>query len=694
MEEAQRKMVIMPNRLAREKSPYLLQHADNPVDWHPWGREALETAQREDKPILVSIGYSACHWCHVMEHESFEDEATARLMNEHFVNIKVDREERPDVDAIYMEAVQALGAQGGWPLNVFLTSDGRPFYGGTYFPPHPRPGMPSWPQVLESVADTYRQRRGDILQNARALTSYLEQAQLPQKSPEILSPDLLRAAYDQAVGQLDWEQGGFGGAPKFPQPLSLEFVLRMHRRLNDTRAREFVELTLQRMAAGGIFDQLGGGFHRYTVDGRWVVPHFEKMLYDNALLARIYLQAFQLTHDALYRRVVEETLDYLLRDMLSPEGGFYSAEDADSEGVEGKYYVWTPDELRQLLGPDRGQLVAWRYGVRPEGNFEGKTILTVAMPVEEITRRSGSPPEQVEHLLAHAREELLAARSRRIPPGKDTKILVSWNALAIRALAEAGRALNRPDYLAAAERAVRFLLDELRPGGRLVRSFRDGPSSIPAFLEDFSFLAEGLLSLFETTFEPGYLQQARELIDEMRRCFWDDRQDAFFDVASDADPLVVRPRAVFDNPIPSGNSAATFALLRLEALTGEAEYGRLALAAFRTARDLMSRAPLGLAYLLSALDFYLSPQMQIAIVGGPEEEDTQRMVRAVFDRYLPNAVVAVGEADSAPLLAGRARTDGRVTAYVCEHFACKLPVTGVDELAEQLSEWSPASSTP
>ncbi|MBV9282098.1 MAG: thioredoxin domain-containing protein [Chloroflexi bacterium] len=675
----------MANRLASEKSPYLLQHAHNPVDWYPWGPEALETARREDKPILVSIGYSACHWCHVMERESFEDEAIARLMNDRFVSIKVDREERPDVDAIYMEAVQALTGQGGWPLNVFLTPDGRPFYGGTYFPPRPAPGMASWPQVLESVAEAYRQRKGDILHNAGVLTDYIERAQRLAQSSEIPAEDVLRRAYQLAAGQFDWRRGGFGDAPKFPQPLALELILRMWHRMDDDRARRFAELTARRMGEGGIFDQLGGGFHRYSVDSSWVVPHFEKMLYDNALLARHYLHLYQVSADPWYRSIVEQTLDYLLRDMRSPTSAFYSAEDADSEGEEGKYYVWTPEEIEQAVGAERAEIVCLRYGVTAGGNFEGKTILTASMSLADIAARLDRGLDWVEQALTEARRELLTARRARVPPGKDTKILTSWNALAIRALAEAGRALDRPDYLRAACAASDFILDTLRPEGRLLRSYRDGPSAISGFLEDYAYLAEALLTLYEAAFDPRYLHQARLLLDEAVERFWDADAGAFFDVAADAADLIVRPRGLFDNPIPSGNAAVSFALLRLRALTGDAKYDDQALSAFRAARDLMERAPLGFSYLLSALDFHLSAQVQIAIAGDPDAAATDALVRVVSGRYLPNAVLAVGTEGSSPLLEGRRELDGRATAYVCRHFACQMPVTDPGDLAEQLS---------
>lgn len=674
----------MTNRLANQKSPYLMQHAENPVEWYPWGDEALSRAQEEDKPILVSIGYSACHWCHVMAHESFEDETIAALMNERFISIKVDREERPDVDAIYMEAVQVLAGHGGWPLNVFLLPDGRPFYGGTYFPPVPRGGMPSWPQVLESVASAYRERREDVLKNAEVLMEYITRAQEAEATEDSLSPDLLEAAYHAATLQFDWKRGGFGDAPKFPQPLGLDFVLRMSRRLGGERAQQFVELSLHAMARGGIYDHLGGGFHRYAVDASWVVPHFEKMLYDNALLATVYTHAFQATHDPFYRGIVEQTLDYLLREMRAPQGGFYSAEDADSEGIEGKYYVWTPEELHSILGDDAAKIAALRYGVTPEGNFEGSTILTVQRSVEEIAAETGMMVDEVDHSLTKSRELLLEARLRRKPPGKDTKILVSWNALVITALAEAGRVFARPDYLEAARRAADFVLGAMRPEGQLRRSYRDGPSDIPAFLEDYAFFTESLVALYGTAYEPRYLSAAQGLAQEMITRFWDARQGTFFDTQA-GDDLVVRPRSFVDNPIPSGNAGAAFALLRLAALTDDIEYGDRAVVAFRVVRDTLVRAPLGFAYLLSALDFHLSAQRQIAIVGRPDEAATARLLDVVYARYLPNKVVALGMPDSAPLLAGRRRVDDKPTVYVCVDFACHTPVTEPEALEAQLA---------
>jgi uncharacterized protein YyaL (SSP411 family) len=672
------------NRLVGEKSPYLLQHVENAVDWYPWGPEALRRARDEDKPILVSIGYSACHWCHVMAHESFEDVPTARLMNDHFVNIKVDREERPDVDAVYMEAVQMLTGQGGWPLNVFLTPDGRPFYGGTYFPPQPRHGLPSWQQVLQGIAEAYRSQRQDVLSNAAMLTDYVQRAQNPSPSPQLPTTELLKDAFQTMVRQFDMRQGGFGGAPKFPQPLALDLVLRLAHRFEDERGRQFVELTLRRMAEGGIFDQLGGGFHRYSVDDSWVVPHFEKMLYDNALLVCAYLHAFQLTHDAWYRGIAEQTLDYLLREMRSPEGGFYSAEDADSDGVEGKYYIWTPQEIRDALDPIEADVVLLRHGITEHGNFEGRNILTVAMSVPEIADRTNLGQHEVEQALGRGRQKLLKVREQRVAPGKDRKILTSWNALALRAFAEAGRILHRPDYLQASEDAAQFILGEMRPVGRLVRSYKDGPSDIPAFLEDYGFLVEALLALYETAFTASYLETANELVNTMVEEFWEDAPGAFFDAPAAMTELPVRPRSFFDNPIPSGNSAAAFGLLRLGALTGESQYTDRALPAFRAAADLAAKAPTAVAYLLSALDFYLSPQTQVAILGDPGVDSTWQLVDLVYGRYLPNTVLAVGTDGNQPLLAGRQMIDDRPTAYVCEHFACQLPVTDVEALALQL----------
>ncbi|HLJ67947.1 MAG TPA: thioredoxin domain-containing protein [Chloroflexota bacterium] len=673
----------MANRLAGETSPYLQQHAGNPVDWYPWGSEALARARAEDRPILVSIGYSACHWCHVMAHESFEDPETAALMNEAFVNVKVDREERPDVDCIYMEAVQALTGHGGWPLNVFLTPDGRPFFGGTYFPPVSRHGMPSWKSVLVAVRDAYRDRREDVLQNAEALTSYVRQAQNLPAGEGVLAVDVLRRALETLSGQFDWSDGGFGSAPKFPQPLTLDLLLRLGRRLHDTRALDFVQLTLDRMAAGGIHDQLGGGFHRYSVDGYWLVPHFEKMLYDNALLAMVYLHAFLITGSSNYRLVTEQTLDYVLRELRSPEGGFFSAQDADSEGVEGKYYVWTPDEIDSAAGP-AAELAILHFGVTAGGNFDGRTILTSSVSPAQIAQRTGEPLAAVQDGLERARKALLAARTRRVPPATDTKVLTSWNALAIRALAEAGRSLQRPDYTRAAEDAARFLLTALRPAGALLRSWQGAASGVPAFLEDHAYLAEALISLYEVTGRVEYYHEARGLSDEMEHRFGDEAGGGYFDAPLSED-LVVRPRSFFDNPIPSGNASAASALLRLAALDGDTRHTASAERILRSAGELLHRAPQGVPYLLSALDSYLAGTLQVAIVGTSGQELAE-LADVVFGLYLPERVLAAGRESEVPLLDGRMTVGGKATAYLCEHFACRLPVTKPEELRAQLEE--------
>ncbi|MGH2448749.1 MAG: thioredoxin domain-containing protein [Chloroflexota bacterium] len=673
----------MANRLATERSPYLRQHAENPVDWYPWGDEALDRARRDDRPILVSIGYSACHWCHVMAHESFEDPEIAALMNELLVNIKVDREERPDVDAIYMEAVQALTGQGGWPLNVFLTPDGHPFWGGTYFPADPRGGMPGWAQVVAAMARAYQDERESVLGNAAELTRYIRQAQqiIPGGPP--LDAGMLDEAYVKLRAQFDEVEGGFGAAPKFPQPLAVELILRLDRRFPGQGGREFVELTLEHMGRGGIFDQLGGGFHRYSVDGSWTVPHFEKMLYDNALLAILYTHAFQLTGNDWYRSVAEETLDYLLRDLRAPVGGFYSAQDADSEGVEGKYYVWTPDEVRAALSREEAEAAVLRYGISEQGNFEGKTVLTVAQAVEPVAEDLGRTVGETRELLSRAKSGLLAMREQRVAPAKDTKILVGWNGLAIQALSLAGRAFGRAGYLRAARETAEFILENMYTGGRLMRSFHDGPGGVPAFLEDYASLIEALLVLYQTEDEERHLSTAEDLAGTMMDAFGDEAQGAFFDSPVGLPEPVARPRSFFDNPIASGNAGATFALLHLSALTGDSSYEKRALPALRAASPLFQRAPLGFTHMLSALDFELGPQRQIALVAG---SGLEAMRAAVFARYLPNTVVSVGETGSSPLLVDRQALNGRATAYVCEHFNCQRPVTEPGELAAELED--------
>jgi uncharacterized protein len=680
----------MTNRLANETSPYLLQHKDNPVDWHPWGEEALKKAREEDKPILLSVGYSACHWCHVMERESFEDEATARIMNEHFVNVKVDREERPDVDSIYMSAVQALTRHGGWPMTVFLTPDGAPFYGGTYFPPVPGRGMPSFQQVLLSLADAYENRRDEVLRSAEGVREYLQAsigAALPKTA---VDTGLLDHAAESLMSELDRRFGGFGGAPKFPQAMNLEVLLRHHRRTGDRAALSGVEDTLRAMAQGGIYDQLGGGFARYSVDQYWLVPHFEKMLYDNALLSRLYLEAYQATGDEFYKRIAEETLDYVVRDMASPEGGFYSAEDADSEGEEGKFYVWTPEEIRSILGEEMARLAERYWDVTVRGNFEGKNILYVPRPPAAVAAEFGISPEELWEQIKEIRSKLCAAREQRIRPGRDEKILAAWNGLMLRSFAFAARVLKRGDYREVGERNAAFLLDKLRVDGRLRRSYKDGQARFNGYLEDHAMVADGLIALYEATFESRWLAEAASLADAILELFWDEEDRIFYDTPADHEELVTRPRDVYDSAAPSGTSVATDVLLRLSLLLDRDDYRQRAEAVLDSLSGGLEKLPGAFGRLLAALDFYLSRPREVAIIGNSASPDTQALVDAIYACYLPNKVVAgrapenEEAAQLVPLLADRPMRDGRATAYVCEGYACQNPTTDLEELARQL----------
>jgi uncharacterized protein YyaL (SSP411 family) len=651
----------MANRLANETSPYLLQHKDNPVDWYPWGEEALARAREEDKPILLSIGYSACHWCHVMERESFEDPETAAVMNAHFVCIKLDREERPDIDAIYMEACQAMTGAGGWPLNVFLTPEQVPFYAGTYFPPDSRGGMPAWRAVLEAVADAWEKRRDEIRAGGDRIAQRLRGGALLAPSKEPLDPRVLGEAVAGLRSQYDRAHGGFGGAPKFPPASALEFLLRR----GET---EMTAHTLRAMASGGMYDQVGGGFSRYSVDPYWLVPHFEKMLYDNALLARAYMHGWQVTGEPLFRRVCEETLDWALREMRAAEGGFYSALDADSEGVEGKFYVWGVGEMHDALAgePDAEEAIAW-FGATDRGNFEGRNI-----PV----RGPGSPER-----LDDWRTRLYRARAQRVWPGLDDKRLTSWNALMISALADAGAVLERADYLDAAKACADFLLRELRDEeGRLLRSWKDGQAKLNAYLEDHAFLLEALLSLYEATFEPRWFVEARRLADTMIARFADEENGGFFETSSDHERLVARRKDLEDHPIPSGNASAAYGLLRLAALTGEHEYEARAVSTLRLLHEIAPKHPQAFGHLLQALDFHLSPVKEVALVG----DDVRPLERVVRGAFRPHIVLA-GGADGVPLLEGRSPVDGRPAAYVCERFACKAPVTEPAELERLLA---------
>ena len=684
----------MPNRLINETSPYLLQHANNPVDWRPWGQEALDKAQTEDKPILLSIGYSACHWCHVMERESFEDERIAGMMNDNFVSIKVDREERPDIDNIYMNAVQALTGSGGWPLTVFLTPDGRPFYGGTYFPPDDNRGMVSFPRLLSAMADAYRNKRGDVIQATQQLLEQVRRMAEVPRAQEPLSPDVLHQAFQNLVSNYDFQNGGFGSAPKFPQPMTYEFILRYHKLTNSPRALEMVELAASRMATGGIYDQIGGGFHRYSTDSYWLVPHFEKMLYDNALLVRLFLHLFQATRNEFYRRIAEETLDYVIREMRDPAGGFYSSQDADSEGEEGKFFVWSKDELALILGEKDADLISGYWGVSDTGNFEGRNILNVPQGAESYATEAGLSPEALAGAVSSAKGKLMEARERRIHPGRDDKALTAWNGMTLRSFAEAASILERDDYRQAAVDCAEFLLRELVSEGRLLRTYKDGKAHLNGYLEDYAYLADGLLYLYEATFDDRWLNEARRLADGMIDLFWEQTENGFYDTGRDHEDLVVRPRDVFDNATPCGSSVAVDMLLRLSVFTGDGEYSRRASSALRAMRQYLIRAPNGMGHWLCALDFYLSTPKEIAIVGDIEDPVTRALLRTVHGGCLPNKVLAgvspeaahVGDSASTPLLEGRGLVDGKPTAYVCQNYVCQLPVTDPESLARQLED--------
>ena len=681
----------MPNRLINETSPYLLQHANNPVDWYPWGQEALSRARDEDKPILLSIGYSACHWCHVMERESFENDAIAELMNEHFINIKVDREERPDLDAVYMEAVQMLTGSGGWPMTVFLTPECKPFYGGTYFPPVDRHSMPGFPRLLETVAQAYRNSHAEIQRVTGQLTEQMGRTANMPRGTGALDESILHNAYNQLATNFDYQNGGVGSAPKFPQAMTLEILLRYHAHGHNDRALSMLDITLEKMARGGIYDQIAGGFHRYSTDTYWLVPHFEKMLYDNALLARLYLHAWLATGRTLYRRITEETLDYVLREMTGEHGGFFSATDADSEGEEGKFFVWTPGEIEEVLGKEVAALFGAFFGVSQRGNFEGSNILNIPVKAADFAERQGIPLELLVDVIHLGKEKLRVAREEREHPLLDDKVLASWNGLMLRAFAEAGAALERQDYLDAAAKNADFMLTAMRPEGTLLRSYREGIAKLPGFLEDYSFVADGLLSLYEATFERRWLEAAVELADEMISLFWDEGADCFYDTGREHEELVVRPRDVFDNAQPCGGSVASDVLLRLSVVTGNEDYASKAVAPLRSLAELMGRAPAGTGRWIAALDFYLSTPKEVVVIGPSDDPATAVLLQTVNGRYLANRVVvgADDEADATssglPLLEERGMLNGRPTAYVCENYACQLPVTDADALSAQLS---------
>ena len=678
------------NRLINENSPYLLKHAHDPVDWYSWGEEALDRSKAENKPIHLSVGYASCHWCGILHKESFLNEQTAALMNEHFINIKVDREERPDIDSIYMAAVQAMTRHGGWPMTVFLTPDGAPFYGGTYFPPEPRHGLPSFTQVLTSVAAAYRERPEDVAESAGQLREHLREISELALPPAAINSRLLDLAAEQQMGQFDQRFGGYGNAPKFPQAMTLEMVLRHWRRTGDQTAFNQIDQTLRAMAVGGIYDQLGGGFARYSVDVYWLVPHFEKMLYDNALLARLYVEMYQAGGDPFFRRIAEETFAYIERDMTSPEGGFYASEDADSEGEEGTFYIWTPEQIRAALGADDAALALRYWDVTERGNFEGKSILSVPREPAVVAREFKLGVEELSEKIAAIRSTLLAVRSQRERPARDEKILASWNGMMLRAYALAARVFGRDDYREIARRNGEFILARLVVDGRLRRSYKDAQAKFNGYLEDYANVADGMLALYEATFETRWLDAAVRFAEALTKLFWDDGRRTFYDTAADHEQLVTRPRDIYDNATPSGSSVAVDVLLRLSLLLERPDFGQFAQTVLEDLSGGMARLPGAFGRLLSAADFALSEPREIAVVGAPDSPATGALLAEIYRPYLPNKVVAgrdpADEAAAAaiPLLRDRPTRDGAPTVYVCVRHTCQNPTADPAELARQL----------
>ncbi len=672
----------VPNRLALETSPYLLQHAHNPVDWHPWGDDAFARARADDKPVLLSVGYAACHWCHVMAHESFEDAETAALMNQWFINVKVDREERPDVDGIYMRAVQALTRQGGWPMTVFLTPDGAPFYGGTYFPPYDRHGLPSFRRVLASVAEAWRTRRAEIADGATAMLRIYDDPPAPPRTP--VGPSLMHRAVHAVLARYDRTYGGFGGAPKFPPTMTLDFLLRRWARTGDDALLDAVRHTWDRMAHGGLLDQLGGGFHRYTVDGEWLVPHFEKMLYDNALLVRLGAHLWQVTGDPEVRAVTERTLAWLEREMTSPEGGFYASLDADSEGHEGRFYVWSVDELQQVLGADAALLASY-WDASAAGNFEGRNILWCPKRADAFAAARALDPATLQATIARGRVALLTARDRRVRPARDEKVIASWNGLMLRGVAECARVFGEPRWRALAVRAAGFLAETMVRDGRTFRVFAGGEARIGGFLEDHAALGLGFLAVYELTFDARWFHEALALTDACERHFWDDATGAFFDAAADAPPLVTRPRDTYDNAMPSGTSLAVELLQRVGALTGDAARTARAQNVLSSLAEYMGSAPLAFGHLLGAADFETDGDVSVVLAGSPGAPEFARLERALAARYVPSLVIAGGVSAPPAILEGKRPLGGNATAYVCRGFSCDAPTADAAEFDAQLA---------
>ncbi|MDA1051122.1 MAG: thioredoxin domain-containing protein [Planctomycetota bacterium] len=677
----------MPNRLANETSPYLLQHANNPVDWHPWGPEALARSQAEQKPIFLSIGYSACHWCHVMEHESFENTLIAAALNDKFINIKVDREERPDLDQIYMNAVQLITGRGGWPMSVFLTPDLQPFFGGTYWPPDARMGMPGFDQVIAAVDDAWRNRREQAIEQAGELTRHLQQIGHTDTAAGQLAPELLGHAVAKLEQVFDFTNGGFGQAPKFPHSMDLQLLMRVWFRARRDGVLDMVKLNLDKMARGGIYDHLAGGFARYTVDARWLVPHFEKMLYDNALLTGAYLDGYLITRDEAYARVVRESLDYILGYMTDERGGFHSTEDADSEGEEGKFYVWTPAEIKEILGDERADRFCYVYDVTEAGNFEGHNILNLPKTIAQCASLRGWDLNELQDELAESRAALLAVRDRRVRPGKDDKILVSWNSLMIDSMARAAGILGDAKYLDAARAAAEFILNEMRrDDGRLLHSWRTGEAKFDAYLDDYSYLINAFVSLYEASFDERWIDEAVTLADLILAHFPDTSAGGFFFTADDHEQLIARNKDMHDSSVPSGNAMSATALLRLGKLTGRNDYLEAARGALESAIGIMRQSPTAAGQMLIAADMFFGPVNEVAIVCAGDE-DVSRIAHDLCRRYIPNRVVAARTPDAVnrsthldPLFEGKPAGDGSVNVFVCENFACQAPVSGTEQI--------------
>lgn len=678
------------NRLIHETSPYLLQHAHNPVDWYPWGEEALTRAKQEQKPILLSIGYSACHWCHVMERESFENEEIAAVMNELFINIKVDREERPDLDEIYMNAVQIMTRQGGWPMTVFLTPDLKPFYGGTYYPPTDRYGRPGFPKVMSAVSEAFSDQNTQVLQQAEQITAHLAQmSNVVDPHHHELTEELMTNAFQNYRSQFDSHHGGFGNAPKFPPSMGLPFLLRYWHHSGNANALEMVELTLEKMARGGMYDQLGGGFHRYSTDAHWLVPHFEKMLYDNAQLVVAYFEAYQATQKPFYRDIATETLDYVLREMYDAEnGGFYSTQDADSEGVEGKFFVWEPNDVEDIIGEENAEIFCEYYDITPQGNFEGENILHVQVPPDIFARKLRMDVSELETLLADGKQKLFEAREKRIKPGLDDKILTSWNGIMIRGMAMGYQLTGKPEYLEACEKSAEFVLTTLsQDNGLLLRTYRDGKSHLNAYLEDYSYFIAGLIALYEASFEPRWLTEAERLAHIMIDQFGDDAGDGFFFTGKAHEVLIVQFKSAYDGATPSGASMAIHSLLRLAKHLNNSEFHDKAVETLLLYFQQMERMPSGSGQLLCELAFLLSTPKEIAIVGEKGEAKTEAMLTALHGTYQPNKIVALSESadgQTLPLLAGKTQVDNTATVYVCENYVCQAPTTNVEAFVELL----------